>query len=117
MRGKQLDERLGIVEGVHVVHDAGLDDLVVAEAWPVAEQGAAAVAAEVRGDLLARVGHLGEGLGCARQDLEARARHDEVGAVSRARDLAAVEAVAQSLDKCQLPKYLVYNTGNNTQAN
>ncbi len=95
--GEQFDGGKGGVQGVDIVERANFDDLAVAERGAVAVERAAAVAAEVRHDLPARVGHLGNALGRPRQQLEARARDDDVRAIRAARDLAAVEAVAERL--------------------
>lgn len=97
---EQLSGRLGVVHGANVVDGADLDDLGSAKSRALAVQGGAAGAAKVRGDLVARVGLLGERLGTGRS--KTLAGHDVVDGAGAARDLLAVLAVAQGLTNVSL---------------
>lgn len=93
----QLDLGLRLLKRIRTVHNPQLDDHHARRPLALAEQRRATVAAEVARDLVAAVGRLGDGLGRAGDQLEVRFRDADVRAVDRARDFAAVEAVAEGL--------------------
>lgn len=93
----QLNRRLGLRDRVQIIHYPNLDDLGVPKGLAITPKRGATVAAEVRSDGLARVCFLGNGLGASAGHFETVARDDDVGAVGGAGNLAAVEAVAESL--------------------
>lgn len=97
LRRKQLRPGLRLVQRVHIIHHARLDDRLPRERVPGPEERAPAVAAEVVRDGVAAVGGFGDGLGRAGGDGEAVGGDDDVGAVGRAGHFAAVEAVADGL--------------------
>lgn len=49
----QLNSRLGLIERIHIIHYAGLDNLATWEAGTVTEEGRATISAEVRGNCVA----------------------------------------------------------------
>lgn len=95
----QLHLRLRLLERIYAVHDAQLDDHRTGETVAGAEQGRAAVAAEVARDRVAAVARLGDGLGRAGYQLEGGFGDADVRAVGRAADFTAVEAVAEGLGR------------------
>jgi len=98
LRSKQLRLRLRALNRTRIIHHAHLNNPRIPKRLALAEQRATAIAAEVRCDLLPAVGFLGDGLGRAGDELELVAWDDDVGAVCRAGDLAAVGAVAEGLE-------------------
>lgn len=80
LRDIELDRRLRIFERIHVVHNTDLNHLSIAEAWAITPERASAVAAEVRGDLVAGVVTLlRDRLWVAGSDREAVAGDNDVG--------------------------------------
>lgn len=58
---EQLSVRLRLSHGIVAIKNTSFDNLQPGETWAVAEQGRAAVAAEMVRDFLARVRGLGDG--------------------------------------------------------
>ena len=102
LRRKQFCTRFCVVDDIDVVQNSSFDNphtIKPAKGIAVAEQRGPAVWTEIARDGLARVGNLGDLLWLARKDFELRRWHHEVVAVVSSADLAAVGAVAQSLEK------------------
>ena len=74
-----------------------LDDLPSLKTLPVSPQRGAAIWTEVRGDGVSGIGGFGDGFRSARDEVEAVFFDSDVGAVGRAGDFAAIEAVAECL--------------------
>ena len=98
LRSIQLDIWLRIVEITEVIENTNLDHLVVAESRGLAPHVGATVSTEGSGDIDAGISCLRPRLGLSRDDLEAFAGRDDVGAVGGAAHLLAVEAVTQGLE-------------------
>jgi hypothetical protein len=97
LRSIQLDIWLRIVEVAEVVENTNLDHFVVAERRGLAPHVGATVSAERSGHIRAGISCLRPRFGLSRDDLEAFAGRDDVGAVGGAAHLLAVETVAQGL--------------------
>nr|POE90052.1 hypothetical protein CFP56_20519 [Quercus suber] len=104
LTNEDLHHRPRSFKGGWVVQHADLDDFGRPVGLAFAEEGAAAVTAEVGGDSSTAICCLGEGLGSARRDGESVAGDDDAGAVSGAGDLSAVAAMTY----CLLRERFVY---------
>lgn len=97
---EQLGSGLDAVDDIDVVKDTGLDDphtIDATETVAVAEEGGAAVRAEIAGDGLAAVGRLADRFGRAAQQGEVGQRYNNVVAVVASADLTAIATVAEGL--------------------